>query len=78
MMASIYFRIDKNDNKRYYGSIYSYGKRIRKYLSCSMQSEKALIKKLEYELLIDIQTHDNELHETSFEKAILSFLKEVE
>ena len=77
-MASIYFQIDKNDNKRYYGSIYSNGKRIRKYLSCSMQSAKALIKKLEYELLIDIQTHDNELHETSFEKAILSFLKEVE
>jgi len=28
-MASIYFRIDKNGNKRYYGSIYHSGKRIR-------------------------------------------------
>tara|TARA_B100000686_G_C15907340_1_gene533160 strand:+ start:80 stop:496 length:417 start_codon:yes stop_codon:yes gene_type:complete len=78
MMASIYSRIDKNGNKKYYGSIYLNGKRTRKYLSCSKQSAETLIKKLEYELLINIQTNDNESHETSFEKAILSFIKEVE
>ena len=77
-MASIYSRIDKNGNKKYYGSIYLNGKRTRKYLSCSKQSAETLIKKLEYELLINIQTNDNESHETSFEKAILSFIKEVE
>ena len=43
-----------------------------------MQSEKALIKKLEYELLLNIQTHDNKPNGTNFEKAILSFLKDVE
>ena len=77
-MASIYSRIDKNGNKRYYGSIYSNGKRIRKFLGCSRQSAQALIKKLEYEFLLNIHTHNNEPNGTSFEKAILSFLKEVE
>jgi len=56
-MASIYSRIDKNGNKKYYGSIYLNGKRTRKYLSCSRQSAETLIKKLEYELLLNIQTN---------------------
>ena len=54
-MATIYSRIDKNGNKRFYGSIYHNGKRIRKSLGCSLQSAEALIKKLEYELLFNIQ-----------------------
>ena len=49
-MASIYYRVDKNGNKRYYGFIYNNGKRIRKFLGCSRQPAQALIKKFEYEL----------------------------
>jgi len=41
IMATIYSRIDKNDNKRYYGSIYHNGKRTRKSLVYSKQSAKA-------------------------------------
>jgi len=55
-MATIYSRIDKNGNKRFYGSIYHNGKRIRKSLGCSIQSAEVLIKKLEYELLFNIQS----------------------
>ena len=53
-MATIYSRIDKNGNKRYYGSIYHNGKRTRKSLGCSKQSAKALVKKLKYKLLFNI------------------------
>ena len=77
-MAIICSRIDKNGNKRYYGSIYHNGKRIRKSLSCSKQSSETLIKKLEYELLFNIQTSETKSQIPSYEKAILSFLKEVE
>ena len=55
-MASIYIRLDKSGNKRYYGSIYNNGKRIRKFLGCSRQSAQALIKKFEYELLLNIES----------------------
>ena len=54
-MATIYSRIDKNSNKRYYGSIYHNGKRTRKSLGCSKQSAEALMKELEYKLLFNIQ-----------------------
>jgi DNA-binding MarR family transcriptional regulator len=74
-MASIYSRIDKNGNKRYYGSIYHNGKRIRKFLGCSRQSVEAVIKKFEYELLINIQYSNTELPRINFERAILSFKK---
>ena len=57
-MASIYFRLDKSGNKRYYGSIYNNGKRIRKFLGCSRQSAEAVIKKLEYEILLNIESFD--------------------
>ena len=77
-MATIYSRIDKNGNKRFYGSIYHNGKRIRKSLGCSLQSAEALIKKLEYEFLSNIQSPETKPHIPSYEKAILSFLKEVE
>ena len=77
-MATIYSRIDKNGNKRYYGSIYHNGKRTHKSLGCSKQSSEALMKKLEYKLLFNIQTSENKSQIPSFEKAILSFLKEVE
>ncbi len=77
-MASIYSRIDKNGNKRFYGSIYHNGKRIRKSLGCSRQFAEALIKKLEYELLFNIQDSNKKSPILSYEKAILSFLKEVE
>ena len=55
IMATISSRIDKNGNKRFYGSIYHNGKRIRKSLGCSIQSAEALIKTLEYKLLFNIQ-----------------------
>ena len=77
-MASIYYRLDKSGNKRYYGSIYNNGKRIRKFLGCSRQSAEAIIKKLEYELLLNIQCSDIEPPRINFEKAIPSFKKDVE
>ena len=77
-MASIYSRIYKSGNKRYYGSIYHNGKRIRNFLGCSRQSAEAVIKKLEYELLLNIQCSYTELTRINFEKAILSFKKDVE
>jgi hypothetical protein len=76
-MATIYSRIDKNGNKRYYGSIYHNGKRTRKSLGCSKQSAEALMKELEYKLLFNIQTSETKPQIPSYEKAILSFLKEV-
>jgi len=54
-MASIYSRIDKNNNKKYYGSIYHNGKRIRKFLGNSKELAEASLKKLEYKLLFNIQ-----------------------
>ena len=77
-MASIYFRIDKNSNKKYYGSIYHNGKRIRKFLGNSKQLSETLLKKFEYELLFNIQNFITKHQIPCYEKAILSFLKEVE
>jgi len=77
-MASIYFRLDKSGNKRYYGSIYNNGKRIRRFLGCSRQSAQALIKKFEYELLLNIESTTTESKPISFEQAILSFKKDIE
>ena len=77
-MASIYSRLDKSGNKRYYGSIYHNGKRIRKFLGCSRQSDGTIIKKLEYELQLNIQCSNTEPPRINFEKAILSFIKDVE
>jgi len=77
-MASIYSRIDKNGNKRYYGSIYHNGKRTRKSLSCSKQSSETLMKKLEYKLLFNVKTSETKSQIPCYEKAILSFLKDVE
>ena len=76
-MATIYSRIDKNGNKRYYGSIYHNGKRTRKSLGCSKQSAETLMKELEYKLLFNVQTSETKPQIPSYEKAILSFLKEV-
>ena len=77
-MASIYSRIDKNGNKKYYGSIYHNGKRIRKFLGNSNELAEAALKKLEYELLFNIQNFITKHQIPCFKKAILSFLKEVE
>ena len=66
IMASIYYRLDKSGNKRYYGSIYNNGKRIRKFLGCSRQSVQALIKKFEYELLLNIERSTSESKPISF------------
>ena len=77
-MASIYFRLDKSGNKRYYGSIYNNDKRICKFLSCSRQSVQALIKKFEYELLLNIESLDVKPQPISFEQSILSFKKDIE
>ncbi len=77
-MASIYSRIDKNGNKRYYGSIYHNGKRIRKFLGNSKQLSETLLKKFEYELLFNIQNFNTKHHIPCYKKAILSFIKYVE
>ena len=77
-MASIYSRIDNKGNKKYYGSIYHNGKRIRKFLGNSNELAKAALKKLEYELLFNIQNFNTKHQIPCYEKAILSFLKEVE
>ena len=70
-MATIYSRIDKNGNKRQYGSIYHNGKRTRKSLGRSKQSAKVLIRILEYELLFDIKDSKRKPQIPSYEKAIL-------
>ena len=77
-MASIYIRLDKSGNKRYYGSIYNNGKRTRQFLGCSRQSAQALIKKFEYELLLHIESSTTKSKPKSFEQAIISFKKDIE
>ena len=77
-MASIYYRLDKSGNKRYYGSIYNNGKRISKFLGCSRQSAQALIKEFEYEFLLNIESSTNESKPISFEQTIISFKKDIE
>ena len=77
-MASIYSRLDKNRNKKYYCSIYHNDKRIRKFLGNSKELAEAALKKLEYELLFNIQNFITKHQIPCYEKAILSFLKEVE
>jgi len=77
-MASIYSRLDKNCNKKYYCSIYHNDKRIRKFLGNSKELAEAALKKLEYELLFNIQNFITKHQIPCYEKAILSFLKEVE
>ena len=77
-MASIYSRIDKNGNKKYYGSIYHSGKRIRKFLDNSRELAEVVLKKFEYELLFNIQNFNAKHQIPCYKKAILSFLKEVE
>ena len=66
-MASIYSRLDKGGNKRYYGSIYHNGKRIRKFLGCSRQSAEAIIKKFEHEILLNIESLDLKPQPINFE-----------
>jgi len=77
-MASIYSRMNKNGSKKYYCSIYHNGKRIRKFLGNSNELAEAALKKLEYELLFNIQNFNTKHQIPCYEKAILSFLKEVE
>ena len=48
------------------------------FIMMEIESAKAVIKKIEYELLLNIQTCDTKPHLPKYEKAILSFLKEVE
>ena len=64
--------------KSLYLDIYHNGKRIRKFLGCSRQLAEAVIKKLEYELLLNIQCSNIEPPRINFKKAILSFKKDVE
>ena len=68
-MASIYFRNDKSGNKRYYGFIYNNGKRIRKFLGCSRQSAEAVMKKIVYELLLNIECLNSKTQPIHFEQS---------
>ena len=70
--------MNKNGSKKYYCSIYHNGNRIRKFLGNSNELAEAALKKLEYELLFNIDNFNTKHQIPSFEKAILSFLKEVE
>ena len=76
-MASIYSILDKNCNKKYYCSIYHNDKRIRKFLGNSKELAEAALKKLEYKLLFNVHTYKTKPQISCYEKAILSFLKEV-
>ena len=70
--------MNKNGSKKYYCSIYHNGNRIRKFLGNSNELAEAALKKLEYELLFNIQNFISKHQIPCYEKAILSFLKEVE
>ena len=70
--------MNKNGSKKYYCSIYHNGNRIRKFLGNSHELAEAALKKLEYELLFNIQNFNNKHQIPCYQKAILSFLKEVE
>ena len=70
--------MNKNGSKKYYCSIYHNGNRIRKFLGNSNELAEAALKKLEYELLFNIDNFNTKHQIPCFEKAILSFLKEVE
>ena len=48
------------------------------FIMMAIESAKAVIKKIEYELLLNIQTSETKSQIPCYEKAILSFLKEVE
>ena len=69
--------MNKNGSKKYYCFIYHNGNRIRKFLGNSNELAEAALKKLEYELLFNIDNFNTKHQIPSFEKAILSFLKEV-
>ena len=73
-MASIYFRIDKNGNKKYYGSIYYNGKRIRKFLDNSRELAEAGLKKFEYGLLFNIQNFNTKHQIPRYKKSYSLFL----
>ena len=77
-MASIYFRLDKSDNKRSYGSIYNNGKKESEVPRQLKAVGWGIIKKLEYEPLFNIQNFYNKYQIPSYEKAILSFIKDIE
>ena len=47
-------------------------------MGCSRQSAQALIKKFEYELLLNIESSTTKSKPKSFEQAILSFKKDIE
>ena len=76
-MASIYTRIDNSGIKKYYGSLYIHNKRIRKYLGLTKKTAESTLKRLEYELLQAPQ-FDDVNNDIPINKAIISFLKNVE
>jgi len=76
-MATIYKRISKLGNTKYYGSFLIDGKRIRRFLANTLKSAELQFKKLDYELTLNGVTNKKETSIT-LNQAILSFLKEVE
>ena len=75
-MASIYIRTDSHGIRKYYASINHNNLRIRKYLGLTKKSAELALIKLEYDLLFNNATVENEPSVT-FKQAIMSFIKEV-
>ena len=77
-MATIYCRTSKKNNTKYYGNIVVNGKRYRRYLGLDYETALQSLKKLEYELTFNPKLDNNSKGKVTLNKAILSFLKEVE
>ena len=76
-MATIYKRSTSKGIIHYYANITINNKRVRKYLGINPNTAKQALKKLEYELTFKPEA-DIPQKEIQLNKAILSFLKEVE
>ena len=76
-MARIYKRFNNKGLIKYYADFHINGKRIRKALTSDFKTASMILKKLEYELTFTPEA-DITQKEIQLNKAILSFLKEVE
>ena len=77
-MATIYYRTNKKNDTKYYGNIVVNGKRFRRYLGLDYKTASLALIKLEYELKFNQELDNNYKEKVTLNKAILSFLKEVE
>jgi site-specific recombinase XerD len=76
-MATIFFRLSKSGNKKYYGNLTVNGNRVKRYLADDLKTAKINLNKLEYNLTLGNSKFIKN-QSIFLDKAILSFLKEVE